>query len=163
MSYTKGELVHSALNEIGIADYDYDVSPEETESALRRLDSMMAEWDGRGLRLSYPLPSMACGSTLDEDSNIPDIAWEAVIVNLAVRLAPSYGKVVMRETKITAKNALNTVYNQFAIAPEQQLRQMPKGAGYKSEEPYSARAKDTLKNGVDSKLDLEEVYNNGNY
>lgn len=47
MSYTKGELVNAALEEIGLASYEFDISSESSESALRRLDSMMMEWKDR--------------------------------------------------------------------------------------------------------------------
>jgi len=142
MSYTKGELVMSALNEIGIADYDFDIQPEQKESAMRRLDSMMAEWSAKGILLSYPLPGSANGSELTQDSNVPDTAIEAVITNLAIRIAPSYGKIVLQETKMTAKNSLNLLFSMFSMPKEMQLPSMPKGAGYKSECPYSEKPED---------------------
>jgi len=158
MGYTKDDLVHSALNEIGIADYDFDIGAEQTQSALQRLDSMMASWDSRGLKFGYPMPSTAKGSSLDEESNIPDVAWEAVITNLAIRIAPSYGKIVLPETKATAKESLNFLYNLFAQASEMQLPSMPKGAGYKSEDAFSSDPEDTLKDGDSAELDLEGVF-----
>ncbi len=132
MSYTKGELVHSALNEIGIAEYDFDIGPEQTESALRRLDSMLAEWNAKGVVLGYPIPITADGSELSEDSNIPDSAWEAVITNLAIKLAPSYGKTVSPDTKISAKKAMNLLYSISTKPNEMQMNVLPKGAGHKS-------------------------------
>ena len=137
MGYTKGELVHSALNEIGISDYDFDVAPEQTESALRRLDSMIQEWNARGLKLYYPYSTSAGGSSLDTDTELPGSAIEAVITNLAIRIAPSYGKIVSPDTKATARHALNTLYISSSEPREMQLPSMPKGAGYKSEYPYT--------------------------
>ncbi len=158
MGYTKGDLVQSALNEIGIADYDFDIAPEQTQSALQRLDSMMAQWDSEGLKLGYPIPSTALGSTLDQDSGVPDVSWEAIITNLAIRIAPSYGKVVLPDTKMTAKNGIDTLYSMFALAPEMQIPSMPKGAGYKTNNPFFSDPTDTLKDGDSAELDLQGVF-----
>jgi len=158
MSYTKDELVHAALNEIGIADYDFDIGPEQTESVLRKLDAMMGLWDSKGIKFGYPMPSTADGSTLDQDSNIPDVAWEAVILNLAIRIAPSYGKAVAMETKVLAKGAMNTLYSISSPVAEMQFRQMPKGAGHKGEYPFTAPPSDKLKDGDSAELDLEGVF-----
>ena len=164
MSYTKGELVQSALNEIGIADYDFDIAPEQTESAMRRLDTMIAMWDEKGIKLGYPVANTANGSSAREDSNIPDSAVEAVITNLAVRIAPSYGKVTFPDTKAIAKETLESLYRSFAMDNEMQLPVMAKGAGYKNyENPFSRGAVDTLKDGDSSTLDLEGVFNDEQY
>lgn len=154
MSYTKGQLVHAALNEIGIADYDFDVSPEETQSALQELDSMMAEWNADGLLLSYPYSTDPLGTSLDDESNIPVYANSAVIKNLAMRLASSYGKIVSDGTKRAAKDGMNTLYKTVAVAPQQQFRQLPKGAGYKSEYPYGATPKQESILPVDESIDI---------
>lgn len=130
MSYTKGELALSALEELGIASYEFDVDPEQISSAIRRLDSMMADWNSRGLTLSFPIQKEE-DSDSDTDSNIPSWAWEAVVTNLAIKLGPSYGKAVSPETKINAKNSLNSVYGVFAKPKEMQFSSMPRGAGHK--------------------------------
>jgi hypothetical protein len=155
MGYTKGEIVHSALNEIGIADYDFDIAPEQTESAMRRLDSMMAEWSARGIKLYYPSSTSANGSSLDTDTNLPASALEAVITNLALRIAPSYGKIVFPETKSTAKNALDTLMIKTALPREMQLPSMPKGQGYKTNEyPFSRPPEQKTVVAVDERIDL---------
>lgn len=133
MSYTNGELVRAALEEIGIADYEFDISPEQISSAIRRLNSMLAGWDARGILLSFPIAKEK-DAEADADSNIPDWAWEAVITNLAVILGPSYGKIPSNETKVAAKNSLNTVLGRVVRPKEMQFPSMPKGAGYKTTE-----------------------------
>ena len=57
MAYTKRQFVEAALTEIGLASYVFDLQPEQLEYARRRLDAMMADLNGKGLRLSYPIPS----------------------------------------------------------------------------------------------------------
>lgn len=51
MAYTKRDIVAMAFEEIGLAGYVFDLQPQQLEGALRRLDSMMATWNGKGLRL----------------------------------------------------------------------------------------------------------------
>lgn len=137
MSYTKRQLVEAAMAEIGLASYAFDLMPEQRELALRRLDSMMAEWNTRGLRLGYPVPDNPADSDIDVDSNVPDAAWEAVITNLAIRMAPSYGKQVNVATATTARHALNTILARASMPPEMKLPAMPSGAGNKNyDEPF---------------------------
>lgn len=156
MSYTKRQLVEAAMAEIGLASYAFDLMPEQRELALRRLDSMMAEWNTRGLRLGYPVPDNPADSDIDVDSNIPDAAWEAVITNLALRMAPSYGKQVNVETKITARHALNTILSRASMPPEMKLPSMPSGAGNKTfDDPFTEEPSTDLIAGPDAVLTFE--------
>ena len=137
MGYSKRQFVSAALEEIGLASYVFDLQPEQLQSALRRLDAMMADWNGKGLRLGYPLPGSPQDSDLDEQTLVPDSANQAIMTNLAIRLAPSYGKVVMPETKAVAKDSYNTLLQRATMPPEQQLPgTMPSGAGNKSWRVY---------------------------
>lgn len=155
MSYTKRQLVEAAMAEIGLASYAFDLMPEQRELALRRLDSMMAEWNTRGLRLGYPVPDNPADSDIDVDSNLPDAAWEAVITNLALRMAPSYGKQVNIETKITARHALNTILSRASMPAEMKFPSMPAGAGNKSfDNPFTPQPDSDLIAGPDATLDF---------
>jgi len=155
MSYTKRQLVEAAMAEIGLASYAFDLMPEQREAALRRLDSMMAEWNGRGLRLGYPIPDNPADSDIDDSSNIPDAAWEAVITNLALRIAPSYGKQVNPETKVTARHSLNTIFARASLPTEMKLPSMPSGAGNKSiDNPFTPAPSSDLIAGQDAVLDF---------
>ena len=155
MSYTKRQLVEAAMAEIGLASYAFDLMPEQREQALRRLDSMMAEWNTRGLRLGYPVPDNPADSDIDVDSNVPDAAWEAVITNLAIRVAPSYGKVVSPETKTTARHALNTILSRASMPSQIKLPSMPSGAGNKTfDAPFTENPNTDLIAGPDATLDF---------
>ena len=116
---------------------------------------MMAEWNTRGLRLGYPVPDNPANSDIDADSNLPDAAWEAVITNLALRMAPSYGKQVNIETKVTARHALNTILARAALPAEMKLPAMPSGAGNKSlDNPFLPEPTSDLVAGPDATLDF---------
>jgi hypothetical protein len=63
---------------------------------------------------------------------VPDSAYEAIICSLGIRLAPSFGKTVMIETKTTAKQGYDILLQRATFPLEQQLPgTMPSGAGNK--------------------------------
>lgn len=161
MSWTKQKLIEEALTEIGIASYEYDIQPGEIASGLRRLDAMMADWNARGVRLGYPLYSDPDNSSASEESGLPDRAVEAVVVNLAMRLAPGYGRPISRETKVAAKKALDTLLTIAGVSvpvEKQYPETLPRGAGYKTwrnrRDPFFNEPTDPVDAGPDSVLDL---------
>lgn len=132
MGYSKRQFIEAAFAEIGLASYAFDLQPEQLEAARQRLDAMMADWNGKGIRLGYPIPVSPQDGSIDEQTNVPDSAYEAIICSLAVRLAPSYGKQVMNETKATAKQGYDTLMQRATFPLEQQFpNTMPSGAGNK--------------------------------
>lgn len=131
MSYTKRQLVIGAMAEIGLSNYAFDLSTDQLEQALKRLDAMVATWGARGIRLGFPLPGSPEASDMYAETGLPDWAWDAVITNLAVRIAPSYGKALSMETKATARETYNTLLGRFAMPSEIRRDVLPAGAGYK--------------------------------
>jgi hypothetical protein len=159
MSYSKRQFVTAAFEEIGLASYVFDLQPQDLESALRRLDAMMAEWNAKGIRLAYPLPGSPEASDIDAESAVPDSANEAIITNLASRLAPSYGKTLNPMTAITAKNGYNTLLSRAAVPPERQFPStLPAGAGWKPwrdyNDPYVRPPVDPVQVGPDGPLEF---------
>lgn len=161
MAWTKRQFITQAFEEIGLAAYVFDLTPEQLQSALRRMDAMIGGWNANGVRISYPLPSNPEDSDLDADSGVPDFANEAIYLGLAVRLAPSFGKTVSPETKAFADMAYSNMANQVAIpTPERQLPQtMPRGAGTKPwrnfNNPFVSRPQDPILAGSDNPIDFE--------
>jgi hypothetical protein len=158
MGYSKRQFVSAAFEEIGLAAYVFDLQPQQIESALRRLDAMMADWNGKGVRLGYPLPGSPENSDLDAESAVPDSANEAIITNLAIRLAPSYGKQVMVQTQTVARNAYQTLLSRATMPPEQQLPgTMPAGAGSKpwrgNNDPFLHKPEESLLAGQDGEIE----------
>lgn len=130
MSYSKRQFVETAYEEIGIADYDFDLTPEQLNAGVRRLDAMMTEWNGRGIRLGYPVPGSPEDTDLDMATVVPNWAWEAVFLNLALRIAPMVGKTVSPDTRTNAYRAYNTVMSRSLTIPQVQMPStMPSGAG----------------------------------
>jgi hypothetical protein len=134
MSWTKRQLVTQALEEIGLAAYVFDLSADQMNSARIKLDAMMSSWNARGIKINYSLPTNQDDSDLDQDSGVPDAAYEAIYKNLAIQLAPSYGKQISPDTRISAKLSLDALIKSIVIVPTMKFpTSMPLGAGYKSE------------------------------
>lgn len=130
MGWTKRQHVEQAFTELALGR-GFDLDPEQLEDGLRRLDSMMALWDGKGIRLGYALPSSPDASNIDDDSGLPDTANEAVYLNLAIRLAPGYGKTISPDTRMLAKQAYDALLVDAAQPPAHAARSVPVGAGGK--------------------------------
>lgn len=163
MSWTKRQFVVQAFEEIGLAAYVYDLTPDQLQSAVRRMDTMIAGWNANGIRIGYPLSTSPQTTDLDADTGVPDAANEAIILGLACRLAPSYGKAVSPETKMYADLAYSQLANKSVVPTmERQMpRTMPRGAGTKPwrnfNNPFvNAPETDRVDAGADGPLNLDE-------
>ena len=158
MGYTKRQFVEGAFEEIGLANYVFDMQPEQLQGAVRRLDAMMAEWNAKGIRLAYPMPGSPQDSDLEAETNVPDRAYEAIICGLALRIAPGFGKQPMPATMTRAKSAYNTVLMAFAMPQEMQFPDtLPAGAGNKPwryEQPFMLPPAAPLDAGPDGPLEF---------
>ena len=131
--WTKRQLIYEAFAELAIASYVFDLDPDELQTALRRLDAMMATWYGKGIHVGYAIPSGPSGSDLDDDSGLPDSAVETLCLNLAIRLAPGFGKTVSPDTKKSARDGYDQLLWVSVYPQQQQLpHTMPRGAGNKT-------------------------------
>ncbi len=80
------DIIGDALREIVVAGAEAPIEADEGQSAIRYLNRMMAEWDVRGYNLGCTVVS-----DLGDDITIPDGTVEAVVSNLAIRLASQFG------------------------------------------------------------------------
>lgn len=129
-SPSKADIIQMAREECATAGFDFEATAEEDASALRRLQSMLAEWeDNQGIALGYNFAANGYGS-VEDDSGIPRGALEAVSCYLALRLAPNMGKMLSSESKqamTRSMSALRAAYQ--AIPPMQLARNTIRGAG----------------------------------
>jgi hypothetical protein len=139
MAYTKRDIVSMAFEEIGLSAYVFDLQPQQLEGALRRLDGMMAVWSSKGIKTSYPIPAGFGDSDLDQLSNLTAEQVEAAAINLAVAIAPSYGKTVSPDTKALARRSYIEVLRVSSQSIEVQLNStsIPSGAGNKGWRYYN--------------------------
>lgn len=130
--WTKQQLIEAAFAELALAHYVFDLDADTLESALRKLDSMMAAWAGVGIDIGYAPPATPDDSDISADSGIPDAANEAVYMSLAVKLAAGRGKVLSAETRTAAARGYGVLLG-AAVAPAAgQASGLPRtGAGNK--------------------------------
>ena len=128
----KRDIIQQAFEECGQAGYEFELESEEYESALRRLNAMMAEWlAGYGIDLGYNFPNNGNGSAADE-SGIPDGAVQTVVTQLAGRIAPSIGKAMSADTARVMAQSFALLRSTYAVTPTLQLRgDTIRGAGNK--------------------------------
>lgn len=121
---TKRQIVEMAYASVGLALFMVDLQPEQMELARRVLDSQMATWNIKGIRVGWPIPSSPEIGDLDEETNLPDWALEATYLNLGIRIAPMHGKAVAPDYKVAARSA----YDAMLISVVKPVsRQMPGG------------------------------------
>jgi hypothetical protein len=131
---TKATVVDMAFENMTLAGYEFDASPEERFSALRRLDAMMAEWagPGRNLDLGYNAPTVFGASDFNDPVGIPDWTISGVAWSLALVLAPAIGKTLTPEAKGAMAQSMTAINAAFAKRVERTLpRTTPRGAGNK--------------------------------
>ncbi|MFA6093973.1 MAG: packaged DNA stabilization gp4 family protein [Elusimicrobiota bacterium] len=158
MGWSKQDLIKRAFGKIGLAPSVFDLSAEQLQDALQDLDAMMAAWNARGIRLGYPLPSTAGGSLPADDSGLPDAANEAVVANLALRLAEDLGKAVSPRLALIAKQGYDTLLARAALPPQMKMPSgMPAGAGQErgSGRPFLDPPDDDLEAGPDGVLEFK--------
>ncbi len=132
MSYTKKEIIELAFEEIGLANYNFDLQPEQFQSGLKRLDLMMATWNKKGIRIGYPLSSSPANSNLNDNTEVRDSALAAIYTNLAIRIAPSFGKVVSMDLKKDARSSYMDLLRETSEIKERDFQKLPRGAGNKA-------------------------------
>lgn len=158
MSYTKREIIQQAFDEIGVTE---SVGVDVYVQALRKLDAMVAGWAKRGVHLSYPFASSPSEASLDTATTCPDYAHEAMSLGLAIRIAPSFGKLpaAMMDTRKEFKLAFNMLMAHSIEVVERQFpNTLPRGAGHKPHRNLDAtffQEVDTqLNTGKDGPLEL---------
>lgn len=134
MGWTKRQIVVQAFEELALAGYEFDLSPEELQSGLRRLDLLMATWTGKGIKVSYAQGLSPDESDLDDDSGLPMFAVGAVYTGLAKSIAASKGKTLPASALTTAKDAYDAMLSALArdeVKQQQWPSGLPRGAGNK--------------------------------
>lgn len=125
-NWTKRDIINQAFSELG-KDAD-DISPESYQSALRQLDAMMAQWALQGIRIGY-IGGDGKGD-IDLDVNVPLWAVEGLYFNLAVRMAPGFGKTPSAQTLMGAKEGKDTLMANSSASTERKIVGYAGAGGY---------------------------------
>lgn len=134
MGWTKKQLILQAFEELGLSANVYDITPSQLESANNKLNAMLAMWALNGVRVGWNSPNTQYLDDVNNDSNAPDYANEAIYTNLAMRLASSFGKPVPAELRTLAISSYGHLINALTREPMQvqYCSLLPRGAGYKT-------------------------------
>jgi hypothetical protein len=128
MSWVKRQLILAAFDELGLSGSVYDLQPSELLDAKSKMDAMISAW-GIG-NIGYASGDNPDSGDLDQESGLSASISEAVYLNLAVRLAGSYGKQLSQDTRSAAKSSLDKLRARLAEIPVQSFPSgVPLGAG----------------------------------
>jgi hypothetical protein len=156
---TKRQLITDAFRFIGLAPVVYDLTAEQLDDARRSLDSMMATWNAKGIRVGFPIALNPDNGDLDEETYLPDGCREAVYTELGKRLAPTFGKVVTPDQKCVARDAYQAMLAQLANIPALKMPAgYPLGAGVRrwdNRPAWSYKEEDPILTGNDGHLTFE--------
>ena len=124
----KGYLVEQAMKKAGVWASS---PPDDRQDCLRALERMAEEWGGQDppVYINYPLqahPEWTC-----ECPNLPAIVQNALISNLAVRIAVDFNVPVSADLRTEAANAKRSVVRPVpAPSAAAAYQGWPLGAGH---------------------------------
>lgn len=132
MGWTKKQFIQKAYGEIGLGSYFFDLEPEQLQDGLLSLESMLGEWYSKQIMIGYPFADDPTVADLDVVTDVPFNFNKAVFTNLAIILAPSFGKTPSLETKLSADAGYNVLCTRAASPRQIKLpTTTPLGAGNK--------------------------------
>lgn len=123
----KRDIIEMAFEDCGTAGFEFERTPEEVGSALRKLNAMMLEWPWD--QLGYAQPDYGSGLPEDE-SGIPGYSLSAVASYLALRIAPTMGKTLSNEQRTALARSLGMIQSKVAAIPQTPFApNTPRGMG----------------------------------
>lgn len=125
---TRAVIIRRAFGRIGLTDYVFNMTPDERADARLSLDAMMAEWVQQGVDLGYT-PSDGTDNDAVEMTT-PAYADAPIWDNLAIRLAPDFGKAITPKLSRDARRGYDLCATSEQIIPAQQAgRPSVRGGG----------------------------------
>lgn len=129
---TKRQIIKSAFSELGMGARSFDLSADDWDEGLTRLNALMAEWGISGVGSQFPVTGDPSAGELDVDAGISPALVRGVSAALAADLSPGYGKHVSPETKVAAEQGRKLAFRVNAVVPKRMINVMatPAGAGW---------------------------------
>lgn len=125
MAETASTVIRDALQEILVQASEQPISASEGQDAMRLLNRMMAAWESNGIDLSY-----TAVDSLNDAITVVDGALDAIVLNLAIKLAPQYDRPISQGLFLNAKNAMDAVRKIAVVIPDTALpATLPYGSG----------------------------------
>ncbi len=126
---TKNDIIQDAYLQIRISGITVSATPGDIELALMRLESMMAEFDGRTMCIGYLFEDEPQGIS---SSGIKLTHKQMAATNLGIRLLPDFGKEIPQVLMLQASQSYTA---SSAVVARERTRQvlpssrMPRGSG----------------------------------
>ena len=124
---TYGDFIRDALGMLGILGETETASAEQAAHGLRVLNNLVFDWQAEGIDIPWAAYSSPTATmTLHERDQ------QAVMANLALRLAPSYGVALSPALVDMAQNGWTRVLRDSLTrtARVQRMDHLPIGEGY---------------------------------
>lgn len=106
---SKRQLVEAMFNEVALNGWELDITPEEKDTALKRIDALMWELLGRGIMLGYNFPDDMGQGNLADPLGCPNQAFNALAILGGRRIAPSMGKKISQESREALNDAMKAL------------------------------------------------------
>lgn len=125
---TKIETIKSAYSQLRISGLTVQPASENVETALCRLEDMMAEYDGAGVCVGYNFENEPDPNSI---TNVQRKYWQMMASNLAVRLIADFNKQVPQALLMQASASYSSASSSVAA---ERIRQVP----YPSRQPIGS-------------------------
>jgi len=153
---TYQNIIYGAMELSGVKSGTEPVSTAEIANAIPRLNDLITEVEGQGIRLSYQISD---GVDLTLEHGIPDWAWSWIKGELAIRLSTSYSIAPNEVAAKMASDGRAAAIERIVEVPEVDFPEtMPIGSTrYNStKEFFSDSAPDGILTGTDEQLFTDE-------
>lgn len=121
---TVTEVVTNALQLLEVIPAETAITPAEAEDGLVSLNDLMNEWNDNGINIGYETLE-----AIDDILHVNAGTLGAIKSNLAVYIAPEYGRAVSVELAARAKAGKKAVRGAINLNPSQYPDTLPVGSG----------------------------------
>ena len=129
MGQLKVDTIQDAYSQLRISGLTVNPTPSDLETALVRLENMMAEFSCRNICTNYNAEDVPDPNSV---TNVEKYAWQMMATNLAIRLIPDFNKDVPPALMALAGASLGSVSAMSAKAGLTDVPypgRMPRGSG----------------------------------
>ncbi len=124
------EVINKALSLIGAKDAYNDADSVDIATGIESLNDLMMTLDADGIKLGYQKVSAQT-----DEIGVPDWALSMVKYNLAMALAPEYGKAVPASVAVIGQGALEIARSRTVEWPNPDFpNTLPVGSGNECED-----------------------------
>ena len=130
-----GTLVKQILNEINVRESEAPLQADETQDTIFNMNSYMLAQAANGIDLGY-----TAVSDLGDTVTVPDGALMGIVANVAIMMAPTFGKQVSQALVVKAKTGLAAMRKLgVTITASNYPAILPIGSGNEDDDSYNSK------------------------